>query len=243
MKILLRTLFVAFGIFAIPSAYAQYQADTNWLKNRPRDLSKSLHQKKVSLGLTFTQGFSTIEDPTFDSYFVKPSLGGGVVAYYSPIPLVSLGVGNVHQQHGAGILMPDNVSGVGNGDSTYRTRFRLNTWNVPISLTLRTPVLFDNTRLSVTGGLVHNRLVRATQVYISVEDGFHSYTERTADTKPQFWEVFYSGGVEIEVPRSVILQVHYVVSSTRGNVYKEEGYFTGRTGQLLSHGVRLTTRF
>ncbi len=224
-------------------AQAQFQADTNWLRNQPVDLSASLHQKKWSWGLSFTQGFTTVEDPAFPDYFVKPSMGGGLVGYYSPFPLISLGVGYAHQQHGAGILMPDRVSGVGNGDSTHRTRFRMNTWSVPISLTARTPVLWDNTRLSASAGLVHNRLVRATQVYLSIEDGFHTYTERTDDIESSFWEQFYSAGVEIEVPRSAILQIHYVVSNSRSNVYRSEGYFAGREGRLLAHGIRLTTRF
>ena len=233
------------GVFYLIASnlQAQFQADTSWLSNRPRDLSSSLQTKKLSWGLTFTQGFTTIEDPSFADYFVKPSMSGGLVGYYSPVPLVSLGVGCFHQQHGAGILMPDRVSGVGNGDSTYRTRFRLNTWSIPISLTARTPVLWDNTRLSATAGVVHNRLVRATEVYLSIEDGFHSFTERTEDMKPIFWEQFYSAGIEIEVPRSAILQIHYVVSNSRSNVYRSEGYFAGRQGRLLAHGIRLTTRF
>lgn len=217
--------------------------DTHLVCQGPRDLSKSLYNKPLSFGLTFTQGFTTVRDDSFSDYFVKPSIGGGVVAFYSPVPWVSLGVGFTHQQHGAGILMPDNVSGVGNGDSTYRTRFRMNTWNVPISLTLRTPEIYNGTRISVSGGVVQNRLIRATQVYLSIEDGFHSFTERTDDVLPRFWEYFYSAGFEVEIPRSAVLQVHYVFSATTGNVYKESGYFAGRQGVPVSHGLRVTTRF
>lgn len=224
----------------IPS-FGQYKGDTTWIA-APKSAKKSLHKKWISPGLTFTQGFTTIEDESRSDYFVKPSLSGGATLSFNPIQWISVTGGLIHEQHGAGILMPDLVGGVGNGDSTYRTRLRLNTWGIPVSITARTPVIFDNARLSASYGMTYHKLARAIRIYNSIEDGFHVIDEYTDFFLPKFKTTWWSVGVEIEVPHSAILQIHYVASRSATNVY-QGGPFGSSKGILVNHGLKLCTRF
>jgi hypothetical protein len=234
------TLLGMLAIATIPG-FGQYKGDSTWLST-PKTAKKSLHKKLISPGLTFTQGFTTIEDDSRSDYFVKPSLSGGATLSINPNQWVSLTSGIIHEQHGAGILMPDLVGGIGNGDSTYRTRLRLNTWGVPVGITVRTPVLVDNTRISASCGVTYHRLARAIRIYNSIEDGFHVIDEYTDYFIPKFKTTWWSVGFEIEVPRSVILQVHYVASRSTVNVY-QGGPFGSSSGILVNHGLKLSTRF
>ena len=220
---------------------AQFQGDSTWLNSRPATF-KSIPKKWLTPGLTFTQGFTSIEDASRNDYFVKPSLSGGATLSFNPIQWVSLTSGITHEQHGAGILLNDDVGGIGNPDSTYRTRLRLNTWGIPMFLTVRTPELFDKTRISASYGMTYQRLDRATKVFHSVEDGFHQVEEYTEFFVPGFWTTSWSMGLEIEVPGSAVLQIHYVASRSRQNVY-QGGPFGSATGILVCHGLKLSTVF
>lgn len=220
---------------------AQFQGDSTWLNSRPATF-KSIPKKWLTPGLTFTQGFTSIEDASRNDYFVKPSLSGGATLSFNPIQWVSLTSGITHEQHGAGILLNDDVGGIGNPDSTYRTRLRLNTWGIPMFLTVRTPELFDKTRISASYGMTYQRLARATKVFHSIEDGFHQVEEYTEFFVPGFWTTSWSMGLEIEVPGSAVLQIHYVASRSRQNVY-QGGPFGSATGILVCHGLKLSTVF
>jgi hypothetical protein len=220
---------------------AQFQGDSTWLKSSP-STTKVIPKKWITPGLTFTQGFTTIEDASRSDYFVKPSLSGGATLSINPIQWVSLTSGIIHEQHGAGILLPDNVGGIGNPDTTHRTRLRLNTWGIPVAMTVRTPVLFDNTRISASYGMTYHRLARATKVFHSIEDGFHQVEEYTEFFVPRFWTTSWSVGFEIEVPGSAVLQIHYVASRSRQNVY-QGGPFGSASGILVCHGLKLSTVF
>ncbi|MEY2753169.1 MAG: hypothetical protein RLZZ570_1115 [Bacteroidota bacterium] len=224
------------------SAWAQFKGDSTWLRTPVKQPRNSIHQRWLSGGLTFTQGFTTILDDARSDYFVKPSLAGGLVLSINPVSWISLTSGLVHEQHGAGILMPDLVGGIGNADSTHRTRLRLNTWGVPLGASIRTPVLFDNTRLSASYGFTYHHLARATKVYHSIEDGFHQVEEYTSFFQPNFWTNYWTVGVEIEVPRSAVLQLHYVASRSNANVYRG-GPFEGTQGILFCQGLKLSTLF
>lgn len=220
---------------------AQFKGDSTWLKSSP-STTKVIPKKWITPGLTFTQGFTTIEDASRSDYFVKPSLSGGATLSINPITWVSLTSGIIHEQHGAGMLLPDNVGGIGNPDSTHRTRLRLNTWGIPMAMTVRTPVLFDNTRISASYGMTYHRLARATKVFHSIEDGFHQVEEYTEFFVPRFWTTTWPVGFEIEVPRSAVLQIHYVASRSRQNVY-QGGPFGSASGILVNHGLKLSTVF
>jgi len=243
MKVVsIHPLFLAFCLMLhAVTLSAQFKGDSTWLKSSP-STTKVIPNKWITPGLTFTQGFTTIEDASRSDYFVKPSLSGGATLSINPITWVSLTSGIIHEQHGAGILLPDNVGGIGNPDSTHRTRLRLNTWGIPMAMTVRTPVLFDNTRISASYGMTYHRLARATKVFHSIEDGFHQVEEYTEFFIPRFWTTTWSAGFEIEVPRSAVLQIHYVASRSRQNVY-QGGPFGSASGILVNHGLKLSTVF
>ncbi len=243
MKVVsIHPLFLAFCLMLhAVTLSAQFKGDSTWLKSSP-STTKVIPKKWITPGLTFTQGFTTIEDASRSDYFVKPSLSGGATLSINPITWVSLTSGIIHEQHGAGMLLPDNVGGIGNPDSTHRTRLRLNTWGIPMAMTVRTPVLFDNTRISASYGMTYHRLARATKVFHSIEDGFHQVEEYTEFFIPRFWTTIWSVGFEIEVPRSAVLQIHYVASRSRQNVY-QGGPFGSASGILVNHGLKLSTVF
>lgn len=86
------TLLGMLAIATIPG-FGQYKGDSTWLST-PKTAKKSLHKKLISPGLTFTQGFTTIEDNSRSDYFVKPSLSGGATLSINPNQWVSLRVGS-----------------------------------------------------------------------------------------------------------------------------------------------------
>ena len=122
------------------------------------------------------------------------------------------------QQRGAGIINPDKVKELGNPDSTYRERLRFNHVQVPISLILRTKDLIKGIRLSGAFSLVPIINFESSDVFNSIEDGYHVITPVSDQYQKNDLLSQFSVGPDINAGNT-ILRIHFVYSKGTNNVY------------------------
>lgn len=216
------------------------------------------NEKKFHIGVNYNQYWSWITGETQSSYFIKPSIGGGVRAEYYFNSWVGVGLGAAFQQRGAGVHHQDVTGGAyahpwvfvntpegyrsGDPDSTYLDRLRLSTVEVPLTLLIRTPrdFLQEGMRLSGAIGPTLIHVSRANQTYQSVIDGFHPYNWVTDNYERNQMGIQASIGFDIDSGGgSSLFQVHFVYTRTLTNLYANDL----AKGQQATGGVRFTWMF
>jgi hypothetical protein len=224
------------------------------------EIKKNPLDKKFRWGVNYSQQWSTIQGEQVDkSYFLKPSVGGGLRAEYYFNSFIGVGLGVAFQQRGAGIVNTDVTGGAyahvwifvdtpagyrsGNPDSTHLERLRMSTIEFPLTLLLRTPkdVLQEGMRLSAAVGptLIHTS--RVNQTYQSVIDGFHPYNWVTDNYIRNDVGIQASLGFDIDSGGGgkSVFQVHLVYTQGLSNVYAK-----GQAdGHSTTYGIRLAWLF
>jgi hypothetical protein len=219
---------------------------------------KSTNEKKFHWGFSFQQYWSGITGETQSSYFIKPSIGGGLRAEYYFNSWLGVGIGAAFQQRGAGVNHTDVTGGAfahpwvfvntpegyrsGDLDSTYLDRLRFSTIEFPVTLLVRTPKDFLQQGMRLSGAIgpswIHTS--RVNQTYQSVIDGFHPYNWVTDNYTRNNLGLQASVGLDIDSGGGTSqFQVHFVYTTTLSNMYAN-GIADGR---LVTYGVRLAWMF
>lgn len=222
-------------------AYAQSGEDV--LKEAKQ---RNPFESKFYWGISGNQYWGNIKGNDLPrEYFGKPCLGFNLRAEYYPLSFVGIGIGAGIQQRGAGIINEDKSGGSFthpwdypqfNGDSTYRQRLRFNTFEVPITLLLRSPKdLIKGVRPSAALGVAYVKTQRVNDVFLSVEDGYHLDQIVTSDYLANDLAMQVSVGADIDAGGSCILQFHLVYTKGTKNIYAvNQG-----DGRLETYGFRL----
>lgn len=203
--------------------------------------------KKFRWGISGNQYWGTIRGKDLtDEYFAKPCLGFNIRAEYFPVSFIGISIGGGIQQRGAGIITPDYSGGsfthpwespIGDADSTYRRRLRFLTYEIPVSILLRSPKdLIKGVRPSVSAGFSMARVRWVNDVFQSPEDGFHTTQVVSEDYLRRDLAVQLTAGVDIDAGGGGVLQVHLVYACGTRNVYAS-GQGDGR---LNTYGFRLS---
>jgi hypothetical protein len=197
--------------------------------------------KKFRIGLDVNMMWSTVDGSQLvTNYFSKPSVGVALKGVYYFKPFVGASVGFGFQQLGAGILTPIKNPIIGQApDSTYRTRLRFNTWQIPISIHLRTPGKFiiESFRFSVSFSMVPTFNFSSREVYLSLEPSL-----RVADVVKQYFasDMMYQFSMGPEIAAGTgILQVQFVYTTGSTNVYKNSPF----NGKNTASGFRICYLF
>lgn len=186
--------------------------------------------KKLRVGLSGNQYWGSIRgDDLLREYFAKPCVGFNLLVQYYPVSFFGVSLGAGIQQRGAGIINPDNSGGSFthpweypqfNGDSTFRQRLRFTTYEVPLTLLLRTPKdIVKGVRPSGAAGIVYVKTKKVSDFFMSVEDGYHTDIPVTNDYLAQDLAYQLSVGADIDAGGAGIMQVHFVYTKGTRNVY------------------------
>ena len=195
---------------------------------------KNPFEKKLRLGVSWNQYWGIIKGKDLPKqYFAKPCLGFNLRAEYYPLSFIGIGVGFGMQMRGAGIINEDKtgstfthpwngVAGDNTEDSTYRERLRFNTWELPITLLLRTPKdIVKGVRLTGALGVVLIKNNYVHDFWNRPEDGFHTETSVSKDYIKSDLGYQASLGTDIDAG-ACVLQVHLVYSRGTKNIYKND---------------------
>jgi hypothetical protein len=219
---------------------------------------KKTVDKKFHWGVSFQNYWSGITGETQASYFIKPSIGGGLRAEYYFNSWLGLGVGAAFQQRGAGVHNTDVTGGAfahpwvfvntpegyrsGDTDSTYLERLRFSTIEFPVTVLLRTPKDFlqEGMRLSGAVGPSWIHTSRVNQTYQSIIDGFHPYNWVTDNYARNNLGLQASIGLDIDSGGgNSVFQLHFVYTTTLSNMYANNI----ADGRLTTYGVRFAWMF
>lgn len=209
MKSTIWIVLISLGLFSSPSAMGQ----TNFT---PFD-------KKFHAGISLNNYWTTISGPQLArEYFTKPSIGFNIRAEYYLTPYLGVGLGVGYQQYGMGIINQDNVHSLGDPDSTYRERTRFHTIELPISLLLRTPKdVIGGIRISGSIGIAPVMVFKASDIFHSVEDGYHLITPVNDQYLTNDLMTQITLGPEIDSGGTGLFQIHFVYSRGTRNVYSQ----------------------
>ncbi len=204
------------------------------------DIRKSIFDKKLLWGFTYTQSWSTIKGSSLPvNYFTKQSIGLQVSAEYYPLSFLGFSLGAGYQQRGTGI----KNSNVGPVDSTYRDRLRFNTFEFPIAVILRTPKdVIKGLRFSGSLGLVPIINRNSRDVKISLEPNLADL-DKTQDVSARYFKndfaLQFTAGPEIDMAANQVIKVQFYYSMGTTNVYAAgQG-----TGHNQNAGIRLAWMF
>ncbi len=208
---------------------------------KPKDnLRKSAFDKKFLWGLTYTQSWSTIKGSALPaSYFTKQSIGLQVSAEYYLLPFLGVSLGAGYQQRGAGIKNPN----IGPVDSTFRDRLRFNSFELPISIILRTPKdIIQGLRFSGSLGVVPIINRNSRDVKLSLEPNLADL-DVTKDVSNKYFKndfaVQFTAGPEIDMAASQVIKIQFYYSMGTANVFSA-GQGTGHNQNV---GIRLAWMF
>jgi hypothetical protein len=211
------------------------------------ETKQSPFQKKFRWGISGNQYWGNIKGNDLpETYFAKPCIGYNLRTEYYPVPFIGLSVGAGFQQRGAGIINPDKSGGSFthpwenlpfDPDSTYRERLRFFTMEVPVSLLIRSPKdLIRGVRPSASAGVNFITVKQVRDVFLSVEDGFHSDLPVTSDYFNRDLGYQFSFGADIDAGGSGLFQVHLVYTKGTKNIYNSgQG-----NGTLVTYGFRVS---
>ncbi|MBL7861089.1 MAG: hypothetical protein JNJ65_07995 [Cyclobacteriaceae bacterium] len=203
--------------------------------------------KKFRWGLSWNQYWGNVKGNALpEEYFGKPCLGFNILAQYYPLSFVGMSVGAGIQQRGAGIINPDNSGGSFthpweypqfDADSTYRQRLRFTTYEIPVTLLLRTPKdVIKGMRLSGAAGISYIKTKKVSDFFMSVEDGYHTDIPVTKDYLTNDLAYQLSLGTDIDAGGSGLLQVHLVYTKGTKNMFA-----VGQgSGHLETYGFRVS---
>jgi hypothetical protein len=209
--------------------------------------------KKFRWGISWNQYWGTIKGTDLtEEYFAKPCMGFNLRTEYYPLSFIGIGVGAGIQMRGAGIINEDKTGGgpfthpwepnydPNDADSTYRERLRFNTFEVPVTILLRTPNdILKGVRLTGAAGLVFVSNYYKVDFFHAPEDGFH--TRKNVSDEYIETDLAYqlSAGVDIDASESCVLQVHLVYTKGTKNVYaNNQG-----DGRVQTFGFRVAWLF
>lgn len=229
-------LFILGGlIIATHHSYAQVDS-----------LAKATAQyKKFHWGIHFNNYWSSIEGSNVPEYFYKPSLGYFIKAEYYFTNMLGISAGIGLQQRGAGIINRNQAEvPLGGRDSTYRERLRMNYIDVPVMLSIRNPqpIKGGDVRLAGSFGIVPQYMVNTTQIFHSVEDGFHEYINQTDNLTRMDLGLIASAGVDI-FAGSTVFQVRLVGNWGTRNVYNNAVVYPGYSGKNRMYGIQVGFMF
>lgn len=178
-------------------------------------------EKKFHAGISLNNYWTTLTGPNLArEYFTKPSIGFNLRAEYYLTPYLGIGVGLGYQQYGMGIINQDKVNSLGDPDSTYRERTRFHTVEIPVSLLLRTPKdVIGGIRISGSIGISPVMIFKATDIFLSVEDGNHLLTPVSDKYIANDLFTQFTLGPEIDCGGTGLFQIHFVYSRGSRNVY------------------------
>lgn len=209
---------------------------------------KKPFDKKIRVGVSWNQYWGTLKGKELqEKYFWKPCMGFNLRGEYYPLPFLGIGVGAGIQMRGAGIINPDKTGGgmfthpwedydPDDVDSTYRERLRFNTFEVPVTVLLRTPKdVINGVRLSGAAGIVFISNYYAVKFFHKPEDGFHDRTDVSDEYITSDLGYQFSAGAEIDAPGNCILQVHLVYTGGTKNVYTDDAF----KGRMQTFGFRV----
>ncbi len=206
--------------------------------NPPADSEKtSAFDKKFLWGFTFTQSWSTISGNSLPkSYFAKPSIGLLASVEYFPKKFLGFSAGIGFMQRGAGVL---NVPTPNFPDSTYRERLRLSTFELPLSVTLRTPKdVIKGLRFSASAGIAPVFMYAAYDTKISIEPNIDNL-DKSVDVSSGYFKTDMAfqitAGPEIDMASRQVIRIHFYYSQGTSNVYSS-GSVQGHTENI---GLRL----
>lgn len=208
----------------------------------PKDDEKSsAFEKKIIWGFTFTQSWSTLSGSDLPkTYFAKPSVGLLASVEYFPKSFIGVSAGFGFMQRGAGM---QNVFTPGLADSTYRERLRFSTFELPLSVILRTPkYLLRGMRLSASAGIVPVLMYAAYDTKVSIEPNI-SNLDKSTDVSDNYFKndlaLQFSAGPEIDMASKQVIKIHFYYSQGTANVY------TASQGQAHTQniGLRLAWMF
>lgn len=208
----------------------------------PKESEKSsAFDKKIVWGFTFTQSWSTISGSSLPkTYFAKPSVGLLASVEYFPKSFVGVSAGFGFMQRGAGV---QNVFTPGLADSTYRERLRFSTFELPVSIILRTPKdVIRGMRLSASAGIVPVFMYAAYDTKVSIEPNI-SNLDNSKDVSDAYFKndlaFQFTAGPEIDMAGKQVIKIHFYYSQGTANVY------TAAQGQAHTQniGLRLAWMF
>lgn len=210
---------------------------------------KDSAQRNFFFGVSLQQYWGKFLDTNYPKpVFWKPCIGINAHMEYYPLPWIGFGIGAGVQQRGTGLINPDKNPGAANAnswqsnsndvDSTYLERIRNTTFEMPITVLVRSPFeIIKNLRLSGSLGLVYLHTYTVQDVWISPVDGFHKKTDITDQFNRNGWGLLVSAGPEITVAKTRF-QLHFVYSKSLSNIYK-----TNYNAKLATIGIRLSWLF
>ncbi len=230
---------------AIEPIRAQVQPDSSWI-SAARHVLRPEQSGGNRWGCTvhFAQQWGSIREDGETGFFVKPSLGGGIGVDFAVREGLLLNAGVQMQQYGTGVRLDDVVGGIGNPDSTFRTRLRISGLGGYVGNAFASAPLCDGKFRMVGGwkfGMHH--VVRARSVFHSVEDGFHEVTDLKSDVVPFFSTLGMSAGLEWNQPSAAKFSVQWVACASLGNAYRNDGVYAGRRAALWLTGVLFAFRY
>ena len=214
-------------------------------KKEIKEDNPTFFDKKMRIGGIFTQSWTNVVGKDLPhSYFAKPSLGGVIsMQYYFQKTLgVSIGLG--YQQRGAGIITPDFVKELGNADSTYRHRLRMNCIDLPIMLHWRAarPTI-AGTRWTAGVGVIPTYIFKTGSIFHSVEDGFHDMQNWSSDFAKFDVAGTAEGGLDINASDGCLFQVRLWGSYGFTNPYKNDALWGTAKGANLTLGLKIGFMF
>lgn len=243
------TILLIIGGLLSSGAFAQQEELTPGEKILAEGNPKNPFEKKFRFGASWNQYWGIIKgDDLPEEYFAKPCMGFNLRTEYYPLSFIGIGVGAGIQMRGAGIINEDKTGGgpfthpwepnydPSDPDSTYRERLRFNTFEIPITLLLRTPKeVIKGVRLSVAAGIVFVNNYYAVKVFLKPEDGFHERQNVEGEYIKNDLGYQFSAGADIHASESCILQIHLVYTKGTKNVYTDESF----DGRIQTFGFRV----
>jgi hypothetical protein len=219
-------------VFGVTLAYGQEKAAE---KTEPK-------HDKLRWGFSFLNVWSDVKGTTPDLY-TKPSLGGTLKVEYYPVEFLAITAGIGYQQRGYGLILPD-TGFVAPSINTYRNRIRTNNVEFPIGLILKTPkpIAGGSTWLTATVGISPLRMFEASDVYLSVEDGFHVVKDVTTSFSKSDAPLFVSFGPEISTSAG-FLQVQLIGSFGSKEVFTDINNAKGYSAKNRFFGVSIGCTF
>lgn len=196
---------------------------------------------KPLFGISFNNSWSSFTGSNLpQKYFYKPSLGSHLRCEYYIKPYLGFGIAAGIQQRGAGIKTPDLDQSLGNPDSTNRHRIRINTIDVPLYLIIKSPKdLFKGVKPSLQIGINWNRNFKTTDIFYSVEDGFHNRTNATNDYYRNAQPSLHAAlGFDINAGTN-LFQLQFIYNKGSNNVYNSVA-FGNSVAKSSLFGVQLS---
>jgi hypothetical protein len=100
------------------------------------------------------------------------------------------------------------------------------------------PIAGGDVRIAGSVGIVPGRMFNATQVFHSVEDGFHVYTDLSNDINK--FDLAYTASIGADIfAGATILQLRFLGNWGTKNVFKNPEIYGGYYGKNRTYGIQL----